>query len=110
MKKEKQNEPKKQRKPIEKKKIIKRILVAIGILAIIWVSMFVIDYTRCNSAKTPIFVMKGDDVDEYGGGTYYGLCYKAQFVRYYSINNGIGTSYVQLDLFGKKIMTLGGSN
>lgn len=51
------------------------ILISLGILIVIWAGIFMVDYSRANDLKMPIFVWPTDTADDGGSGTYQGFGY-----------------------------------
>ena len=88
----------------DKKRIVKVIATISVLLILIWVSMFVTDFIRCSSLKTPIFVSASDNIaDDGGSGTYNGLGYTVNVKKYVSTEYGVVLESVEMLMFGKVI-------
>lgn len=81
----------------------KYLLLIISIIIIIWLSIFAIDYSRCNNLKQPIFVMGLETTDDGGSGTYLGLGYKVKIRKYISAEYGVQIESVEMHFLGKVI-------
>lgn len=84
----------------------KGLKIFIGViitLIVIWGTVFCVDYARCANFKMPIFVVAGENVDNSGSGTYYGLGYKVEIKKNLSIEYGVQLEKVEMYMFNKFI-------
>lgn len=86
-----------------KKILFKVVIVAIA-FTILWSSIFVIDYSRCNNLKMPIFVVSKETADDGGSGIYYGLGYKVRVKKYISANYGAQIESMEMYFVNKVII------
>lgn len=85
------------------KKILSKVVIVILAFVILWSSIFVIDYSRCNNLKMPIFVVSKETADDGGSGTYYGLGYKVKVKKYISANYGVQLESLEM-YFANKVI------
>lgn len=81
----------------------KILLIVIAILLILWAVIFVVDYSRCNNFKEPIFVVASNTADDGGSGIYYGLGYKVNIEKTISAEYGPTLLKVEMYMFNKFI-------
>ncbi len=84
----------------KKLKIIVGIIISIIIL---WMIIFLIDYTRVSHFKEPIFVIKGEILRDGGSYKGYGLGYKVDVKKNINIENGIYLEKVSMYVLNKFI-------
>ena len=87
-----------------KNRVVKVIVTISALFILIWGGMFVTDFIRCNSFKTPIFVSTSDNIADDGvSGTYKGLGYTVNVRKHVSAEYGIVLESVEMSVFGKVV-------
>ena len=86
-------------------KIFTKIICLIFVLAIIWLALFITDYSRATQLKEPIFALPkgGALADDGGSGTYIGLGYTVEVKKYIDSDFGVCIESVEMKFFGKVI-------
>lgn len=84
---------------------MKKILVVICALLILWGSMFITDFVRCGSLKEPLFVVGVADTpaDDGGSGTYVGPGYTVKVQGELTAEFGFVVQSVEMSVLGKVI-------
>lgn len=85
------------------KKSVKILIGVIITLIILWGIIFTFDFFRCRNFKTPIFVVAGKTANDAGNGTYYGLGYKVNVERSFSLEYGIQLEKIEMYFLNKFI-------
>ena len=85
-----------------KKKYLTIILIIV-VLIVCWLTIFFIDFSRCNSLKMPIFVFSTNTADDGGSGTYYGIGYKVIVKKYISSEYGVQIESLEMHFLGRVI-------
>lgn len=84
----------------------KRVKVIIGIIILIvvlWITMFLVDYTRVSNFKEPIFVIKKEILKDGGSYKGYGLGYKVEVEKNITAEQGIYLEKLEMYMFNKVI-------
>ena len=77
---------------------MKKIIISIvAVLILLWIIIFLVDYSRCSNFKEPIYVVAGETADDGGTGTYYGLGYKVEIEKI--ISPEYGTKIVKIEMY-----------
>lgn len=83
---------------------MRRILVALCVLFLLWGTVFLVDYTRATSLKAPIFALSlGVTADDGGSGVYYGLGYTVAVEKYLDADHGACIRSVEMRVLGHVI-------
>ncbi len=82
------------------KKGKKIVITVIAAVLVLWSSMFITDYVRCNNLEEPIFAVASVTADDGGSGTYRGLGYTVELEKHIDAEYGAVTDSVEMRLFG----------
>ena len=84
-------------------KVLKIILIILGVILVLWGLIFTVDYVRCSRFMEPVFVVAGQTADDGGSGIYYGLGYKVKIEKNISAEYGQELVKVEMYMFDKFI-------
>lgn len=83
---------------------MKKVLMVILVLLVIWGIMVFVDSQRAATLRAPIFVIPiGETADDGGSGTYQGLGYTVEVCKYIIAGEKTHISSVKMIMFGQII-------
>lgn len=82
---------------------MKKVLIAVLVIVLVWAAMFCVDFYRCAHLRKPIFVVAAETADDGGSGTYLGLGYRVEVEGTLSAEAGFVVRSVEMRMFGRVV-------